>query len=260
LKHTEIEKNRYNKRSKHKIDNLQSLNFDIVGSEQENIIFSSPYIYFENQIESHIDKNHLVLELCGGDGCYSLFTAKKCKKIYSTDISSESIEIGKIRAKKMKINNISFEVMNAEKIKYNDDMFDLVTIVSSLSYLKLDNALSEVSRVLKNDGKLIIVDSFNHNIFYRINRFIHYLKGERTWYVIKNIPDKKTLRKISNKFDLINIKYFGIFIFISPLLKLFFSEIKTKQIIDKLDHLFRFFKKYSFKIVITAKKIKKMED
>ena len=68
---------------------------------------------------------------------------------------------------KMKINNISFEVMNAEKIKYNDDMFDLVTIVSSLSYLKLSDTLSEVLRVLKKDGKLIVVDSFNHNIFYK---------------------------------------------------------------------------------------------
>ena len=132
--------------------------------------------------------------------------------------------------------------MNAEKIKYNDDMFDLVTIVSSLSYLKLSDTLSEVLRVLKKDGKLIVVDSFNHNIFYRINRFIHYLKGERTWYVIKNIPDKKTLQKIANKFDIIDVKYFGIFIFISPILKLFFSEVKTKQIIDKLDHFFSFLK------------------
>ena len=109
----------------------------------------------------------------------------------------------------------------------------------------------------KKDGKPIVVDSFNHNIFYRINRFIHYLKGERTWYVIKNIPDKKTLQKIANKFDIIDVKYFGIFIFISPILKLFFSEVKTKQIIDKLDHFFSFFKKYSFKIVITAKNSKK---
>lgn len=253
MNHTQIEKNRYEKRSRYKINNLESINLDIVGSEQEGIIFSSPYIYFENQIKLHTNKNHLVLELCGGDGCYSLHTSRICKKVYSTDISKESIEIGKIRAKKMKIKNICFEVMNAEKIKYNDDMFDLVTIVSSLSYLKIDEALIEVKRVLKKDGKLIIVDSFNHNIFYRINRFIHYLKGERSWYVIKNIPDKKTIDKISNKFDLVDIEHFGIFIFLSPILKLFYSDKKVKHIIDKLDDNFKLFKKFAFKIVLVAR-------
>ena len=49
----------------------------------------------------------------------------------------------------MKINNISFEVMNAEKIKYNDDMFDLVTIVSSLSYLKLSDTFLSLKNFKK---------------------------------------------------------------------------------------------------------------
>jgi SAM-dependent methyltransferase len=46
----------------------------------------------------------------------------------------------------------------------NDNSFDIITMAGSLSYLNLEMFIAQVKRILKPCGKLIMIDSFNHNI------------------------------------------------------------------------------------------------
>ena len=50
-----------------------------------------------------------------------------------------------------------FEIGDAEKIPFQDKSFDLVLSYGSLSYLKMNVAFSEISRVLRDQGVLIVV-------------------------------------------------------------------------------------------------------
>lgn len=250
MKYKLKEKERYESKSASRLKDVNSKYLVSFGSKAENIITSSPYLFYEKKLSQHITKNDKVLELCCGDGNYSVYISFLCEKLYSSDISSNSIKLGKLRAKRMKRKNINFKVMNAEKIDFQDNFFDVVTMAGSLSYLEFNKLINEVRRVLKIDGKFIIVDSLNHNIFYKINRFMHFLKGDRTLHVVNNIPNMNTIKKIQNKFNILSINFFGIFIFFTPILKIFFSEKKIKKIMDILDSKFKFFKKFSFKFVL----------
>ncbi|MBN1183211.1 MAG: class I SAM-dependent methyltransferase [Bacteroidales bacterium] len=137
-------------------------------------------------------------------------------------------------------------------MRFDDNTFDCCTCVNSLSYVDLTATINEVKRVLKNNGTFIMIDSFNHNIIYRLNRYFHYLKGHRSLSTIKRIPDSRTIRYLEQGFDKVDVQYFGIFVFIIPLLKMFLSEEKISIIIDRLDKKFSFLNRYAFKIVVIA--------
>jgi ubiquinone/menaquinone biosynthesis C-methylase UbiE len=64
-----------------------------------------------------------------------------------------------------------------------------------------DKVLDEIYRVLKNKGAFIAIDSLNNNPIYRLNRYLHYLKGERSLSTIARMPDLKLLRKYEQKFQ-----------------------------------------------------------
>jgi demethylmenaquinone methyltransferase/2-methoxy-6-polyprenyl-1,4-benzoquinol methylase len=71
------------------------------------------------------------------------------------------IEIGKRKIKnKNLLNEITLEKGNAEKLKYKNNNFDVVTICFGVrNFQNLDRCLNEVYRVLKNSGSLIIYET-----------------------------------------------------------------------------------------------------
>ena len=68
------------------------------------------------------------------------------------------------------------------------------------------------------------------------------------------MPNNKLLNYFKNEFSELNVRYYGIFIFIVPLLKIFFTHNRIQKIITILDQKFSLLRQYSFKIVLIAKK------
>lgn len=250
-----IEKNRYNLKSKIDINNI---NLKSVGSGNINPAFSSPYIQFEKKILDTIKGDEYILDLCCGDGIYSFFYVNKINengKIICVDFAENSIKIAKERAKILEVDNkIKYYIADVENLPFDNIKFDLITCVGSLSYLNIEIFLKITHNLLKNNGKLIILDSYNHNLFYKINRFIQFLLSKRSFETYKNIPNESTLKHFKNIYQNVEIEYFNIFIFLYPLLKYFYSPVKIKKTLDYLDSKFSFLSKYAFKIIITAKK------
>ena len=150
------------------------------------------------------------------------------------------------------MNSIQFLKGDAEDIQFPDNSFDVVTCVGSISYVPLEKFTAEVIRILKPGGRFIALDSFNHNPIYRFNRYLHYLKGNRSISTLNRMPTEKTLAYLEGQFQSLEKHYFGIFTFIAPLLSRFLRGAKAKKVIDYLDRKISFLKKYSFKIVIIA--------
>jgi len=253
----QIEYNRYNQNSKIVYDNNKN-NLDFlknVGYESFKLSFQSPYKFYYREI-SKLVKNNLItnhLDLCCGDGIHSFVTAKYNINVTAVDYAENSIEIAKKRAEILNM-NVFFMSGDVESLNFENETFDLITCVGSMSYLNHDKIIDEIYRLLKKDGYFICLDSFNHNFFYKINRFIHFLMGRRSFSTFKKMPNKYFLRKINSKFSSVNTNFFGILLFFYPLLKLFFSEETINSFILNSDIYFYRLKLFSFKFVSISKK------
>ena len=90
----------------------------------------------------------------------NLSKIKSCK-ITGVDISKNMIAIGrnKIKSKKL-LKKITLEIGNAERLKYDSNYFDIVTIGFGVrNFRYLDKCLREAHRVLKYPGYLIIYET-----------------------------------------------------------------------------------------------------
>jgi ubiquinone/menaquinone biosynthesis C-methylase UbiE len=249
-----VEYNRYNESSAKRLETIKSYSFSTVNDLPEYL--RQPYIFYVEQISNLIKPGMDVLELCCGDGIHTVDLARTGATIISTDIAENSIKLASVRLEREGFTNITFEVADAEDLgNFSENSFDIVTCVGSLSYVDLDKFTYGVKRVLKKGGgRFICLDSFNHNPVYRLNRYIHYLRGERSYGTLVKMPNMGTIRSIRKIYSNVDVKYFGIFAFLAPALLFFIPHKIAAQIINKLDQFFPSLRRYAFKIVISATK------
>jgi hypothetical protein len=126
----------------------------------------------------------------------------------------------------------------------------------SLSYGIPSLVDQELRRVLKPEGSIIILDSLNHNPIYKINRLISFLRGNRTRSSIETIPDLGRVESLAGLFENSKILYFGHYLWIYPLLKVFTPRKFADQIMMRLNRATGP-RKMSFKFVLTGERLKK---
>jgi demethylmenaquinone methyltransferase/2-methoxy-6-polyprenyl-1,4-benzoquinol methylase len=108
-----------------------------------------------------------VIDLCCGTGDLAILIGKYSKgkvAVTGLDFNRNMLEMAKQKAVKMKINTISFIESNAAVIPFNDGYFDCMTIGFGFRNLIFENInspkyVSEISRVLKTGGHLLILES-----------------------------------------------------------------------------------------------------
>jgi ubiquinone/menaquinone biosynthesis C-methylase UbiE len=247
-----IEKDRYNSRSQKTLLNGAKLQFAY--SDSIPPIFRAPYSYFEDSIYSIVKPTHNILELGSGSGLHTKTLLLTGAIVTATDIAPTSLELLEVGLRTEFGTNLFTVVADMECLPFEDESFDVVTSAGSLSYAELSKVTSEIIRVLKNGGHFICVDSFNHNPIYRVNRYLHYLRGDRSYSTLQRMPDKTTIEFLENHFRIVVVKYFGIFTFCGGILSKLVGNEKAAKILDNMDLRMSFLRKYSFKIVITAAK------
>jgi ubiquinone/menaquinone biosynthesis C-methylase UbiE len=251
----QIEQQRYNNSSASLLDILEKDKklLHVLGADNFPPYLRQPYLYYHELINSKTSASKKQLDLCCGNGMHSFTGAKNGASVIALDYADQSIEICNQRKGILKL-NVDFRTADVQTLSFEDNTFDIVTCAGSLSYLNNDIFLHEVHRVLKKEGVFICVDSFNHNPVYRLNRYIHYLRGDRSYGTLVKMPNMGTIRLIRKIYSNVDVKYFGIFTFLAPVLKIFLSPQIINQIINKLDKFFPFLRRYAFKIVISATK------
>ena len=102
-----------------------------------------------------------VLEVGCGFGRLFQFYSKLDVKVFAIDISEKMIN----EARKHSYGNIiEIKKAKAEKLPYHDDFFDCIICMATFDALKQEKSLSEMLRVLKIGGKLLITGK-NINYF-----------------------------------------------------------------------------------------------
>ena len=97
-------------------------------------------------------KNADVLEIGIGNGRDSIFIAKEGHNVIGIDIAKEPVRVAQEKAKEEGLENVTFEVGDAEKLRYDSDTFDVVYSIAAIHSTLLDDTLNEIYRVLKPGG------------------------------------------------------------------------------------------------------------
>lgn len=98
-----------------------------------------------------------VLDLCTGTGDILELIEKRSIACIGVDFCAEMIEQGKSRRVNGK--SLNFMVADAVALPFKDETFDAVTVAFGIRNIPdLSKALNEIKRVLKSDGKLLILE------------------------------------------------------------------------------------------------------
>ena len=117
------------------------------------------FIYIEKILKKEINnrsKKIKILDIGCGSGEISRFFNNL--DYIGIDVNPDYIEFAR------KIYKKNFEVMNAQKLRFKKRYFDYVVIIGVLHHIDDKNCnliLNEITRVVKNNGKIIIIEDVN---------------------------------------------------------------------------------------------------
>jgi demethylmenaquinone methyltransferase/2-methoxy-6-polyprenyl-1,4-benzoquinol methylase len=115
---------------------------------------------------------HHVLDVATGTGDVAILMNKMLKpgKITGIDISEGMLEVGRKKLDKLGLNNnIVLKKGDSETIEFADNTFDAITVAFGVrNFQNLETGLSEMLRVLKPGGKLVVLEfSKPKNFFFK---------------------------------------------------------------------------------------------
>lgn len=113
---------------------------------QSNFTSGNPEEIFLEELTKQSGKDKVALDIGCADGRFTLQVAKKFHKIFGIDISSEMLAKAEQLKEELKVSNVTFQEVNAEKLPFQDKYFDLIYSRRGPS------PYTEISRVIKQAG------------------------------------------------------------------------------------------------------------
>jgi len=102
-----------------------------------------------------------LLDIATGTGDFAIEALKlNPKQVIAADISEGMLQVGKDKVKKKKIDHIiSFELGDAENLRFENDSFDAITVGFGVrNFENLEKGLADMYRVLKPSGQVAILE------------------------------------------------------------------------------------------------------
>ena len=170
-------------------------------------------------------KGKVALDYCCGNGEIAIEMARRgASKVLGIDISPVAIENARELANDAGVGDIcEFRVMDAEHTKFADGTFDVIHEYGALHHLDLAAAFTELSRILKPDGKLVCTEALRHN------PLIHWYRKRtphlRTKWEVEHILGFPEIKSGKKYFAALNLRTFHLAALAAvPFRKAFFFE------------------------------------
>tara|TARA_B110000259_G_scaffold169056_1_gene198620 strand:+ start:485 stop:1225 length:741 start_codon:yes stop_codon:yes gene_type:complete len=239
-----IEKKRYDDRA---IKLIEANNFEVPLGLHSYMM--EPIDSYKKNLLANVFNGARVLEIGAGMGENTEFLLNQGFNVHATDISSKSVEF--LKKKYASYSLFEAEVADMESLPFKDNSFDVICSAGSLSYGDNSIVMNEIYRVLVKGGIFIAIDSLNNNPIYKLNRYIHFLLGNRSKSTLQRMPTIKLLEKYTVKFDNVEVAYFGSLTWLFPILRKFLNDDLMKEISSSFDKKINI-KKSAFKFTIKA--------
>ena len=221
----------------------------------ENIFYRALYNMYEDfsAYTSKKTKNKIVLDYgCGTGHASQKIAASKPLRLFGIDISEVSINKAIENAKYLNL-QIDYSVDNCEETKFKKETFDLVFGTGILHHLKLEKSVSEIYRILKNNGEMVFLEPLGTNPLINFYRKLTPKSRSEDEHPFL----KKDFDFISSLFEQVTVKYYGFFTLVFFLFYKDPQKSSMFKMISKLDHyLFKikYFKSLAWSVLIIAKK------
>lgn len=141
--------------------------FDNISKEYDSlnrVISFGIDIKWRNKVVDIIGKTNpkTVLDIATGTGDLAInLTKTSADKIIGLDISDGMLEVGRQKIAKSQLQNrIEMVLADSEKIPFEDNTFDAITVAFGVrNFEHLEKGLSEILRVLKPGGTFVVLET-----------------------------------------------------------------------------------------------------
>ena len=100
-----------------------------------------------------------ILDMAGGTGDIAFRMAERGARVTVSDINPDMLAVGMERAKERSIQDLTWQVENAERLGFADSSFDAYTIAFGIrNVTDIPAALREAHRVLKRGGRFYCLE------------------------------------------------------------------------------------------------------
>jgi SAM-dependent methyltransferase len=112
-----------------------------------------------------------ILEYGCGPGSEAFELARRGAEVHAIDISEGALEIARRTAAEQEVaDRITFHLMNAEDLQFEDGYFDKVCGSGILHHLDLEVSMKELARVMKPGARSFFFEPLGHNPFINLYR------------------------------------------------------------------------------------------
>ena len=244
----EFEIRKYDKKSQVELELINATGGSKTGLDAVPLKHIAPFIDYYDVVKAKIYPGSKVLELGAGSGIHTGILVSRGAEVTAIDISEVSLNVCTLRYGE----NVKTVCCDMRDLPFEASTFDFIVGCGILSYVDFDILLLQINKLLKPGGQIIFLDTLDGNPVYRLNRFLHYLKGQRSLSTLRRMPSTRTLEKFQNHFDDLQFKTYGSFLWLDNLLKIVKKDDSQVSLITKLDEK-KYFARYAFKFLLTAK-------
>ena len=154
-----------------------------------------------------------IMDLGCGTGRHSIYLAQQGFKVYATDISETGLEIAKLKAEKLNLDNIKFKKHDMRDITFETNSLDGILCVWTTGHGSLEDSrktANEIYRVLKPNGVVVIDyvskedENYGKGIEIETDTFIDNVEGEET--IPHHYSTIEELKELYSNFSHVEIK------------------------------------------------------
>jgi len=162
--------------------------WDTRASKYDNLEWTNRDQYMETFLKMcDLKSNFHACDIGTGTGIIASVLANYCKKVDAVDYSKAMLDIAK---KKRLMNNIRYRLMNAEKLEFSSDMFDIVTARMCFHHIAhQDKAINECVKILKPGRKFVISEGIPPPGTRKFYTEMFKLKEKRRTYTIDDLVE-----------------------------------------------------------------------